>query len=155
MRPARPNYYYLHGPCTSLYCTNAPGVWGMKTEPRQQIAKVLNRLVRQSGIEGAEIIQRDGQCILECYRPDLDLSTFSRLSATLTAAGESVLPEMRATRAQEILTEADGMTLAVVPASDQFLLAALANSDRPDAELVAALRDAARDIGRLSGPTAG
>jgi len=126
----------------------------MKNEPRQNLAKVLNRLVKEGAIQGAEIIQRDGQCVLEVYRPDLDLSAFSRLSATLTAAGESALPEFRATRAREVLTEADGMRVAVVPASDQFLLAALANSDGSESDLVAALRDAARDIGRLSGSAA-
>lgn len=127
----------------------------MKNEPQKNLAKVLDRLVRESGFEGAEIIRRDGQCVLECYRPDLDLSTFSRLSATLTAAGESVLPELRATRAREIFTEADGMTVGVIPANDQFLLAALANSERPESDLIDALRSAARDIGRLSRPTAG
>lgn len=120
------------------------------TEQRQRIAQVLDRLVRLEGVEGVELIERDGQCLAEAYPPDLDLQDFSRRSAALALAGESVLPELRASASRRLVTRADRKGVVVVRANERLLLAALTKADRPGDAVLQHVEAAAADIGRIA-----
>jgi predicted regulator of Ras-like GTPase activity (Roadblock/LC7/MglB family) len=117
-------------------------------DTRHLLAQVLDRIVREPGVEGAEVLSVDGQCLLEAFRPDLDVATFSRLSATLAAAGESALPVLRGARTRQIVTQTDRLKVVVVRANDGLLLAALARREGSEDRLVQVLEAAAADLDR-------
>ena len=119
-------------------------------DPRQEFAQVLNRIVRSDGVEGAEIMRRDGQCVAEAFRPDMDLPTYSRLSAALALAGENSLPEMRASRSRRLVTKADRHRVVVVEANDRLLVAALVQPEGAADRLLRLVEDAAADINKMT-----
>lgn len=120
------------------------------TDPRHDFTQVLNRIVRSDGVEGAEVMRRDGQCVAEAFRPNLDVPTYSRLSAALALAGENSLPELKASRSRRLVTKSDRHRLVVVEANDRLLVAALVQPDGAADRLLRLVEDAAGEIDKMT-----
>lgn len=116
----------------------------------ETVDSFLHSLVEDHGMDGVEILQRDGQCVREVFRPELDIPTYSHLSAQLTAASETVLPQLRVGGKKYAVTSSgQDRRVVVVDTNDNLILAALTASDQPTERVVRLLEGAAPRVNEL------
>lgn len=121
---------------------------GMR-ERRQQLNKILRRVVRERGVEGAEIVDREGQCVLELFRDGLDVETYSRLSAEFAAVSEHCVSEFRHLDGNHLVARLGPRRAVFVRSNEALLLGALASADENVEDLLESLEVAARDAAGL------
>lgn len=112
----------------------------------QQLEHVLNRLLQQDGVDGVQVIRRDGQCLVERFRKELDVPTYSFFSAILAATSETLLPEFRATHAQHLMADSRKKRVILVKANEDLLLGALTDTEHDSENLIRVLHRAALEV---------
>lgn len=116
---------------------------------QERLADVLNGLIEEEGVEGVELIRRNGECLYEFFSPELDVETYSRLSAAFAEATENILPGLRTAKNDRLVSDAGSLKVVMVRANDDLLLGALARADLAPDDIAELLREAVHDVNRL------
>lgn len=91
------------------------------------LSAILRKINGISDVEGAAIVTRDGLLIVSEISSSVDSETFAAMSATMFAAAETALSELKKGGVERVLVESKETKLVLVGAGETAILILMVN----------------------------
>lgn len=113
------------------------------SDRRERLKDILDGLLSETAAQWAGLVSRDGLCVMQSFKREFPVETFSAMTATVVGAAEIALADLGGGRTRRVIAETERVRLIAVGATADLLLVSLSPQEAGPDGFVARVEAAA------------